>query len=116
MDSSSVRMPSMRSSRICAALVADVVSGLHDGGNRGRKDIVHGEFVEGGEGDIARRFQAAVAKRTQDAEGGGAVGAEDGVGARGGIAEMRATDGIHVFGAEIAVPNQIFIHRDAGIG
>src|SRR5450759_395577 len=48
-----------------------MVGGLNHRGNRRSEQIVHGELVEGGEGDIARGFQAAIAKRAQDAEGGG---------------------------------------------
>ena len=61
------------------------------------------------------RFQAAIAKRAQDAERGGAVGAEDGVGAGGGVAQVRAADRVHVFRAEIAVPDQVLVHGDAGV-
>src|ERR1035437_4405344 len=93
---------------------ADTVGGLNHGGDRRREQIVHGELVEGGEGDIARRLQAAIAKGAQDAEGGGAVGAEDGIRAGGGIRELRAADDAYVLGTEIAVPDQLFLHRDAG--
>src|SRR5450756_2144278 len=81
---------------------ADIVGGLNHGGDRRREQIVHGELVEGGEGDIARRLQAAIAKGAQDAEGGGAVGAEDGIRAGGGIRELRAADDAYVLGTEIA--------------